>query len=852
MKLRLVSCVSLASMAFMLSACGGGGGGVASTPPPPPAVTPPPPPPPPPTPNTSLLSLTSSESFANDAATANAVVNINGPDTSSSAPVTMTVNYDVSNQGYTLNVAGRSITFLPADISAADSNAAVTVYKKTSGATTDSLTLTKPGTSGRFTFQYVGGGYWQRTTTTASTLTANFDVFTYGLPTAATAVPRTGRAEFPVDLVGIQTLTDNIAAVTGSGTMQVDFATGTIVTHGTIGTVLTPPNGSFSSEARLSSSSNAITGNFRFNDFGEFTGQLSGRFYGPTAQEVGATYYATQTDGRVATGTILGRQGSVPAGNTSMTALTRNEFFGSDAGTLRASLAGSSGQNNSGTFSSRSQALSPVIVNYDATERAYTLIASDRSQYFLTADRNRGTIREYLGAPNPNSAFFSSVLPTTQYVLGRRWYTATGVGNSTDYILTDLVFGIQTSNATLPRTGRAGYNIALIGSAADADLPNLTDFGGTGLLTADFATGAVTASGNLNYREDYFIAGRAAATGTGTFSVTSTLSSSSNAFTGTINLTGFGPYTGPLSGKFYGPTAEEVGAAFTASDGSGGAASGILTGIKDPNIFAVVPGFADLTSATLLPNAITGTSSSNNISRESYFQFDPATRTYSFFPVAQPTTNAAALAYRFGPSQLVSAQSDAVFTAYSTTGPAGQFNASDTVSARFFNPGAGNTRLALTHTSFGDYSITQNSGPAPTSRRDFVIFGITTPTAQMPRSGSATFAGLAFGSGQASSGTINLGVEGTSALTANWGTGTFTSSLQLDARNLATNVLTTLAPINFTGTINGSGFSDANFNFIGNFYGQNASEFGAIFFGSGTNATLGLYSVKGAAVGKRN
>ena len=796
----------------------------------------------------------------NDAVTGTANFPLSGVgQTASSTNATLTVAYDLPTRGYTITNGGRSLTFLPTDIDNAQSTATVTVYKKVNGTTTDSLTLTKPGTSGRFTYEFVGGGYWQRTVQGTTAISGSIDAFSYGIKTADANVPRTGAAQYLVDLIGAETVPNDVVGITGTGTMQVNFANGAVITHGRLDTsnpnpVGPIPQGYFSSEAKLSSNTNGFSGNFRYFNFGEYSGQLNGRFYGPTAQEVGAAFQASEAGGNIVVGTLIGRKGTVPSGNTSMTSLARNEFFANNAATLTTTLAGTSGTNNgTETFSNSAAAATPLIVNYDADQRAYTVITPTRSQYFLSTDRSRGTTTERFGDINLNSFFFSNFLPSTQYVLGRRWYTRTpGNSGSANYTLTDTVFGIKTPDANLPRTGRAGYNVALVGSAADADAPNLTDFGGRGVLSADFATGAITASGTVDYREDYFISGRPARTATGAFNLTSTLSSTANSFAGTINLTGIGSYSGPINGQFFGPTAEEVGASFTATDGSGGGAVGMLTGIKDPNIFAVVPGLLDLAQPTLLTNFVTGDPSANNLSANSYLRYTPATQTYSFFPTGQPTTNAADLAYAFGPGQVVANQSNATFTRYQTTGPANQFNASDTVTAAFFNPGSGNPQLVLTHTSFADFTVTRNGPVQAISKRDFVVFGIPTPAAQAPRTGTGTYTGVAYGAGNAGATALNF--DGTSSLSANFGAGSFTASVALTARDPLANTNFVLAPLTFAGSIfNGTSIVGNGINdFLGTFFGPNAAEFGAAFAKNGNDPVLGNFSVRGVAVGRKN
>ncbi len=201
---------------------------------------------------------------------------------------------------------------------------------------------TRGGTSGRFTFQYVGSGFWQRTSENSTTAEGIFDAFTYGFPTALAAMPRTGKASFGIDLLGVISPQDG---VTGSGQMQVLFDTGTILISGSLdSSAAVPPGGSFSGTAELGSG-RTFTGDLRLNSIGEFTGSLDGGFYCPQAEEVGASFAVAQADGRRAVGTITGRGGAQTASNTSLKAQTVNDFYVGEGGRLQATLSGASGDN---------------------------------------------------------------------------------------------------------------------------------------------------------------------------------------------------------------------------------------------------------------------------------------------------------------------------------------------------------------------------------------------------------------------------------------------------------------------------------------------------------------------------
>jgi hypothetical protein len=860
------SLVYIIAATAVLAGCGGSGGGsdggIIITPPPAPPPSPPPPP------NTSLINLTSSESFVNDAATGTARFPlVSGNQTVSGALSSLTATYDLTTRGYTITVAGRSITFLPSDISAADSNEGVNVYKKVNGSITDSLTLTKSGTSGRFTFEYVGAGFWQRTNQTASEISGSFDAFTYGIATPNAAVPRTGRAEYKVDLIGIETVTNNIVAMTGSGLMQVDFNNGIIVTHGTMGTALTPPDGTFSSEAKISATGNAFSGNFRFWDFGEFLGQLQGRFYGPAAQEVGATYYATQADGRIAIGTLIGRGAAVTSTNTDLKNLVVNQFFAANSATLNTTLAGGSGANNNNeVFSATSNAAGSLVVNYDAASRAYTLISPTRSQYFLN-NRDRGTIRESLTTTTPVNdldGFTNSTLSGLKNVASSRWQTNTGQGATTQYQIEDFIYGMRTPDGSVPRTGAADYAIGVSGVAADTDFVNLALISGFGALNADFASGALTLNGQIKATEDYFIAGRARLVRGGALTGSGTLSSSANSFSGSFNFDGLGAYTGTMNGAFFGPAADEVGATWRASDGSGGFAAGTFVGGKDANVGVVTRGIAQLTSPTDL--TYFEDDQGHRLGSIKKVNYDPATQTYSVTLQDSGLQNAPIASVALSAANRNAAASTATYGAFAGTIPVNRGLGPENIpyTAQLLTLGATNPTLNLTYSGLGSLVAPIDTLRSITDRHYFA-YGVQTPSFAAPRSGSGIYTGVALGSGSVevrdnNGSTSNFyDLAGTNVFNANFTDGSFLSTLQLSGTNRANGAIVNFSPIDFNGTIFRQTFTTANNGrtMVGSFYGPNADEMGGWWqyfdstLGTGPGGETTMYDFYGAVVGKK-
>jgi hypothetical protein len=207
------------------------------------------------------------------------------------------------------------------------------------------------------------------------------------------------------------------------------------------------------------------------------------------------------------------------------------------------------------------------------------------------------------------------------------------------------------------------------------------------------------------------------------------------------------------------------------------------------------------------------------------------------------------MAYRFGPETATT--SDAIFSRYAGSGPAGQPNGGGTFTASLFNPGAGNPRLALTYTSYADITI---NGRTTSTEREFAVFGNATPAGQLPRTGTGSYSGIVSGAGDRTG--TPMEIDGTAALDVNFGNQTFIAALTIGGRTPGASSSIPLGQIDYRGfASNGSLFGDvsnpANQGSLrGQLYGPNAAEFGFVFDFNG-NTPDGRLAIKGAAVGKR-
>jgi hypothetical protein len=581
--------ISAAALAagLALSACsgGGGGGGIGSpggsapgtgsgnTPAPTPAPTPTP------TPNTSLLALNSSETFTADGATGTASFPANGTAiTSAAATASISIAYDATARSYTITSGTRSQTFRPSDADASVSAAPLAIYKRVSGTVTDTLTLTAAGTSGTYTYQYVGAGYWQRTDQRSDATSGTIDAFTYGIRTPASAMPRTGSAVYLVDLMGVEANPGSLTSITASGRLTADFAAGGVTFGGFGKTAGSPTNNfSFNGNATLTSGTSGFTGTMTGGTF-PATGTVSGNFFGPAADEVGATFALTNASvGRSVVGTLTGRKSLIGVLETLAQVTGARAFDGLTAQTSW-DVQTTAGTVQPGTsisgFASGALALDRTNGSYTYAGRTFTAAnaISDTSNYraFRQIDGDRQyTLRTYV----PSTAAGQLEYTYSSFAEYEMRYQPTN-GTSQSYEKSWAVYGIETPASALPRSGTGRYSAKVFGNAVRPGANEAYTMTGLGNWVVAFDQQTVTGSLNLTF---------AAITGGQPFGDTMNLQGQliQNAvgFAGTLTSPGGG--TGKFRGSFYGPTAEESSLSFAGTFGTtGGRADGLkVTGV---------------------------------------------------------------------------------------------------------------------------------------------------------------------------------------------------------------------------------------------------------------------------------
>jgi hypothetical protein len=231
------------------------------------------------------------------------------------AKATTSVRYDAATQSYIVRDTGSvtaTSTFAPANIVGAESNATYTVYRKSSGGTTQTLRLLKPGAGNPLiTLTYASYGHWRKTTPGGAWNgdTAQSDTyFVYGIKTTAAQMPHVGGAHYNTVLDGTFANKTALYTLSGTGSIDTDWATGGLTFSATpVGTPASGPVINFgaingSGSINFNSASFGATGSN-----GTYNMNMSGYFFGPTAQEVGAVFRLSGNGGN-GTGAIVGEQ----------------------------------------------------------------------------------------------------------------------------------------------------------------------------------------------------------------------------------------------------------------------------------------------------------------------------------------------------------------------------------------------------------------------------------------------------------------------------------------------------------------------------------------------------------------
>ncbi|HEY1124316.1 MAG TPA: transferrin-binding protein-like solute binding protein [Sphingobium sp.] len=204
----------------------------------------------------------------------------------------------------------------------------------------------------------------------------------------------------------------------------------------------------------------------------------------------------------------------------------------------------------------------------------------------------------------------------------------------------------------------------------------------------------------------------------------------------------------------------------------------------------------------------------------------------------------------FATSDRSSSGSTAVISAY------GKSSGSKTDNLALFNPGPGNTQLALTYASYGGWQSTSAAGASSEVATTFFVYGIKTAPGDLPTAGTASYKTTLDGLFAGNSGLYTL--SGSSAILADFAAGTIDFSMSPRGRNIVDGSVKDFGDLLGSGTIGSgtsafAGTSDAasvngySATMSGQFFGPQAAEVGVAFQLTGADG-----QGSGVIVGKKN
>lgn len=483
----------------------------------------------------------------------------------------VTVSYDATTRTYTVAAGGRSQSFGPAD-SVPGRYAGETAFSK--AGLSEYLTLvTNPYLDAQYTNRYVGLGYWQKNEQVGGVQQTAFSTFTYGFNTAGSSIPRTGSAHWLTDAFGLLSVPGKeVRTLYGLGDFEVDFTAGSFQASGNLDEYEVVSGGGTSGSLRLQAggelaSDGKFSGLFSYegSPSGALHGTLNGSFYGPNAEEIGATFEASGY-GAVLTGALTGQQyplGSTSAGIKNITLtnpLATERLFGFGGGLFATTGTGFAGyQQVTSVYTEGTVTLTPAGPTEIGLVKGYALSSIDLvaggpanfTTYRTNAGGNPAVLSLYkIGSANQElaltySSFVSwSDAPNSVAEFGKPF--------TSNY----MVYGMLTPRELLAgRTGSASYNGVVYGKGG-ATSGAVYDVRGTSRFDVDFS--ASSYSGSLGLKGTTL---EGTLTDFGDFGFSGSLAFGQmleTPLTGATSPDG-GSYIRP---SFFGPSGQEIGASF--------------------------------------------------------------------------------------------------------------------------------------------------------------------------------------------------------------------------------------------------------------------------------------------------
>ncbi|MFM5918174.1 MAG: transferrin-binding protein-like solute binding protein [Novosphingobium sp.] len=283
---KILAAGAVAGLGLSLAACGGGS--VGSTP------TPTPTPTPPPATYTKLVDMSGDRTFQTGGVQYDADATGFSNGTAANFGSGTTVAYTQATDTYLLTAPGGAVTasFSPANAQPPGPVPNVQQWVKTSGTTTDVLTLIVPSNSSGVTLSYTIIGTWGHITPAGQT----YRISVGGAPTIATDMPKSGSANYSLAIGGSANSNGtgyNLGNGNSTATFTANFGTGAINTTLNLGGVANGQTavtslGTFTGTGTITGSGPGYSGTLTGTSA---NGIFSGAFFGPQALEMGFTYY---------------------------------------------------------------------------------------------------------------------------------------------------------------------------------------------------------------------------------------------------------------------------------------------------------------------------------------------------------------------------------------------------------------------------------------------------------------------------------------------------------------------------------------------------------------------------------
>lgn len=554
--MRLFSMAIVVLTTSALAACGGGGGGGGVDPIVP--ITPPPS-------NSNIANPTVSQTFNAVGNNQQAVFDLRSGTvvSASGSSANLQVAYDAASKSYRVSLNSESATFRPSDLKSNSQGEAR--YEQRNADGVQLLTLVTTPYSGWVSNRYVGMGYWQRYSSADARQNDRFSTFVYGLDTPASAMPRTGTARYNIDVFGVTAAPGYEPVVyQGDGSFDVDFLGGEFAAHSYLQeTALLTGQGvvgggiEMAASGRLSSGDGSFSGHVTVGSFNANTsGTISGRFFGPGSEEVGASFSTSNTDGASAVGSFTGQRSGAAGVNLRMTDIATPQVFYTQGRALlvgkatasndvqnvsQIPLVGQFHDRTNGNFNFGPGLSSMAGGNFTASD----IVAGDDPNFVYYAktfgDRDVRLQLYKLGSANSEIAL--------TYVSLGRWASLVNNPGSVEFQRHHFVYGLATGDSMLTRrTGSARYEGVVYGAGANRTTGAMYDVGGTSSFDVDFSKQAYTGALVLNGKSSgqtldfgrYEFGGRLFWNG-----------NSASIIEGDAEI-------GQINTRFYGPTGEEL------------------------------------------------------------------------------------------------------------------------------------------------------------------------------------------------------------------------------------------------------------------------------------------------------